>query len=200
LAIIVLTINQVLWLKFSSFTGSPIHPPSRCSQADPADRAAQLTRPATPSPAGPAASTPPSLLHAGVLPRRASTLLRHCMPWSGRRSSPISPSAALKHAARTSPLLFRPSTSLHLTLLPAASALRCSLLFPCCRALSASAPSSATAAVPCHRPQLPATPPDSFLMATRALLDGLPRSSRRCASPTRSVPTHIGSMASPRHT
>jgi hypothetical protein len=29
----VLTINQVLWLKFSSFTGSPIHPPpSRCSQ------------------------------------------------------------------------------------------------------------------------------------------------------------------------
>jgi hypothetical protein len=27
LAIIVLTINQVLWLKFSSFTGSPIHPP-----------------------------------------------------------------------------------------------------------------------------------------------------------------------------
>jgi hypothetical protein len=31
LAIIVLTINQVLWLKFSSFTGSPIHPPSRCS-------------------------------------------------------------------------------------------------------------------------------------------------------------------------
>jgi hypothetical protein len=23
----VLTINQVLWLKFSSFTGSPIHPP-----------------------------------------------------------------------------------------------------------------------------------------------------------------------------
>jgi hypothetical protein len=27
----VLTINQVLWLKFSSFTGSPIHPPSRCS-------------------------------------------------------------------------------------------------------------------------------------------------------------------------
>jgi hypothetical protein len=32
LAIIVLTINQVLWLKFSSFTGSPIHPPSRCSQ------------------------------------------------------------------------------------------------------------------------------------------------------------------------
>jgi hypothetical protein len=32
LAIIVLTLNQVLWLKFSSFTGSPIHPPSRCSQ------------------------------------------------------------------------------------------------------------------------------------------------------------------------
>jgi hypothetical protein len=28
----VLTINQVLWLKFSSLTGSPIHPPSRCSQ------------------------------------------------------------------------------------------------------------------------------------------------------------------------
>jgi hypothetical protein len=27
LAIIVLTINQVLWLKFLSFTGSPIHPP-----------------------------------------------------------------------------------------------------------------------------------------------------------------------------
>jgi hypothetical protein len=27
LAIIVLTINQVLWLKFSSFAGSPIHPP-----------------------------------------------------------------------------------------------------------------------------------------------------------------------------
>jgi hypothetical protein len=27
LAIIVLKINQVLWLKFSSFTGSPIHPP-----------------------------------------------------------------------------------------------------------------------------------------------------------------------------
>jgi hypothetical protein len=27
LAIIVLTINQVLWLKFSSFTGEPIHPP-----------------------------------------------------------------------------------------------------------------------------------------------------------------------------
>jgi hypothetical protein len=34
LAIIVLTINQVLWLKFSSFTGSPIHPPSRCSQPE----------------------------------------------------------------------------------------------------------------------------------------------------------------------
>jgi hypothetical protein len=32
LATIVLTINCVLWLKFSSFTGSPIHPPSRCSQ------------------------------------------------------------------------------------------------------------------------------------------------------------------------
>jgi hypothetical protein len=27
----VLTINQVLWLKFLSFTGSPIHPLSRCS-------------------------------------------------------------------------------------------------------------------------------------------------------------------------
>jgi hypothetical protein len=27
LAIIVLTLNQVLWLKISSFTGSPIHPP-----------------------------------------------------------------------------------------------------------------------------------------------------------------------------
>jgi hypothetical protein len=27
LVIIVLTLNQVLWLKFLSFTGSPIHPP-----------------------------------------------------------------------------------------------------------------------------------------------------------------------------
>jgi hypothetical protein len=33
LALTVLTFNQVLWLKFLSFTGSPIHPPSRCSQA-----------------------------------------------------------------------------------------------------------------------------------------------------------------------
>jgi hypothetical protein len=32
LVIIVLTLNQVLWLKFLSFTGSPIHHPSRCSQ------------------------------------------------------------------------------------------------------------------------------------------------------------------------
>jgi hypothetical protein len=32
LALTVLTFNQVLWLKFLSFTGSPIHPPSRCSQ------------------------------------------------------------------------------------------------------------------------------------------------------------------------
>jgi hypothetical protein len=31
----VLTLNKFLWLKFSSFTGSPIHPPSRCSQIDP---------------------------------------------------------------------------------------------------------------------------------------------------------------------
>jgi hypothetical protein len=31
-AIIVLKINQVLWLKFSYFSRSPIHPPSRCSQ------------------------------------------------------------------------------------------------------------------------------------------------------------------------
>jgi hypothetical protein len=67
-------------------------------------------------PAGPAASTPSSLLglHADVLPRHASTLLRHRTPWSGQRSSPTSPRAALKPAARTSPLLFRPSTSLHL--------------------------------------------------------------------------------------
>jgi hypothetical protein len=28
----VLTPNQVLWIKFQVFTGSPIHPPSRCSQ------------------------------------------------------------------------------------------------------------------------------------------------------------------------
>jgi hypothetical protein len=27
----VLTSNQVLWIKFQVFTGSPIHPPSRCS-------------------------------------------------------------------------------------------------------------------------------------------------------------------------
>jgi hypothetical protein len=27
LALTVLTFNQVLWLKFLSFTGSPIHPP-----------------------------------------------------------------------------------------------------------------------------------------------------------------------------
>jgi hypothetical protein len=32
LAIIVLTLNKFLWLKFEVFTGSPIHPPSRCSQ------------------------------------------------------------------------------------------------------------------------------------------------------------------------
>jgi hypothetical protein len=33
LAIIVLTLDKFLWLKFWSFTGSPIHPPpSRCSQ------------------------------------------------------------------------------------------------------------------------------------------------------------------------
>jgi hypothetical protein len=35
LAIIVLTLNKFLWLKFEVFTGSPIHPPpSRCSQLD----------------------------------------------------------------------------------------------------------------------------------------------------------------------
>jgi hypothetical protein len=33
LAIIVLTLNKFLWLKFEVFTGSPIHPPSRCSQS-----------------------------------------------------------------------------------------------------------------------------------------------------------------------
>jgi hypothetical protein len=27
LALTVLTLNKFLWLKFSSFTGSPIHPP-----------------------------------------------------------------------------------------------------------------------------------------------------------------------------
>jgi hypothetical protein len=33
LAILVLTLNKFLWLKFWAFTGSPIHPPpSRCSQ------------------------------------------------------------------------------------------------------------------------------------------------------------------------
>jgi hypothetical protein len=36
LAIIVLTINQVLWLKFSSFTGSPIHPPLGALNSPPA--------------------------------------------------------------------------------------------------------------------------------------------------------------------
>jgi hypothetical protein len=36
LALTVLTLNKFLWLKFSSFTGSPIHPPpSRCSQHPP---------------------------------------------------------------------------------------------------------------------------------------------------------------------
>lgn len=40
-----------------------------------------------------------------------------------------------------------------------------------------------------HRPQLPATPPDSILVAARALLDGSPRYSRSCASPTSVVPT-----------
>jgi hypothetical protein len=28
----VLTPNHVLWIKFQVFIGSPIHPPSRCSQ------------------------------------------------------------------------------------------------------------------------------------------------------------------------
>eukprot|EP00267_Zea_mays_P041863 XP_020393794.1 vegetative cell wall protein gp1-like [Zea mays] len=46
-------------------------------------------------------------------------------------------------------------------------------------------------------PDVPATPPDSFLVAARVLLDGPPRSSRRCASPTSGVPTHIDFMASP---
>jgi hypothetical protein len=139
--------------------------------------------------AGPAASTPPSLLHVGILPHRASTLLRHRTPWSGRRSSPTSPSAALKPAARTSPLLFRSSTSLHLALLPAASAHRCGLLFPSRRALSASAPRCATMVVPCRR--APSAPTPSHT----ARLD--PCSSCRCASPTSVVPTHTGSMASP---
>jgi uncharacterized YccA/Bax inhibitor family protein len=31
LGFIVLTLNQVLWITFQVFTGSPIHPPSRCS-------------------------------------------------------------------------------------------------------------------------------------------------------------------------
>jgi hypothetical protein len=52
---------------------APLHPSTPDASAD---RAAQPTRPATPSPAGPAASTPPSLLHAGVLPRHASTARR----------------------------------------------------------------------------------------------------------------------------
>jgi hypothetical protein len=117
---------------------APLHPSTPDASAD---RAAQPTRPA-----GPAASTPPSLLHAGVLPRRASTLLRHRTPWSGRRSSP---------------------TSLHLTLLPAASAPRCGLLFPCCRALSASVPSSATAATPCRRAPSAPTPSHSARLVPR---------------------------------
>jgi small nuclear ribonucleoprotein (snRNP)-like protein len=52
-------------------------------------------------------------------------------------------------------------------------------------------------AVERHRPQLPATPPDSILVAVRALLDGSPRYSRSCASPNSVVPTHTGPMASP---
>jgi hypothetical protein len=59
------------------------------------------------------------------------------------------------------------------------------------------AAASSSPAVGRRRPLLPAAPPDPIPVVARALLDGPPRYSRSCATPTSVVSTLTDSMASP---
>jgi hypothetical protein len=77
----VLTLNQVLWIKFQVFTGSHIHPPpSRCSQPLTAVGPSSFWQTAPPSPSAPAVppapvapSAPPWLSSRLLLPPPTST-------------------------------------------------------------------------------------------------------------------------------